>query len=401
MATMKTKPQPPKPFHIFAAGKRPDSNGVVIEFTEAMLAATAAAYKPELHEAPFVKGHPTMDAPAYGWAESLISKAGALLAVPRQLEPAFAEDVNSGRWKKRSASFYSPDSPSNPVPGVYYLKHVGFLGAMPPAVKGMPDTEFAEREEGVLTFSEDIDASEYAEWDDVDNASLWRSMRDWIIGKFGKEEADKVISPYTVQSLEQSAQKELEESIKEAQSASATAPAFAEPQPKGDEMSAEEKAELARLKAENEKFKADQVAFAEAENKRKAAARHAEHVAFAESLVKGGKDGSECRLLPAHKDTVIATLDFMAAQEQVVEFGEGDAKKPLLASFKEFLQAQPSQVDFGEAAGADVDASGTVNFAAPDGYEVHADRLALHNKALSYAEQNKTTYEAALAAVSK
>jgi hypothetical protein len=383
-----------KPIQIFKPGKRTAMSGEVIEFTQTMLDATAAAYDPALHEAPFVKGHPKTDDPAYGWAASIVSKPGILLAVPRQVEPAFAEDVKAGRWKKRSASFYPPNHPGNPVPGVYYVKHIGFLGAVPPAIKGMEDPEFSEAEDGLLTFSEEIGAADFAEWDDVDNASLWRSLRDWIIGKFGKDEADSVIPPYTVQSLEQSARKELDESLREDQAAGAPAPAFADPQPKGDEMSAEEKARLAELEAENAANKARLAEFAEAEKKRAADARHADHLSFAEGLVKEGK------LLPANKDLAVATLDYMAGQEQVIEFGEGDAKKPLIDAFKKFLQAQPKQVEFGEVAGAGGDADGTVNFAAPSGYGVDADRLALHNKALAHQAAHKTTYEAALAAVS-
>jgi hypothetical protein len=38
----------------------------------------------------------------------------------------------------------------------------------------------------------------------------------------------------------------------------------------------------------------------------------------------------------------------MATQDIVVEFGEGDAKKSLIDGFKEYLKAQPKQVDFAE-----------------------------------------------------
>ena len=164
-------------------------------------------------------------------------------------------------------------------------------------------------------------------------------------------------------------------------------------------MSAEDKARLAALETENTALKAKDAAFAEAEKKRAADARHAEHVAFAEGLIKEGK------LLPAHKDSTVATLDFMAGgvgaiHESPVQFGEGDAKKPLLDAHKAFLLAQPKQVDFGEASGAGGDAGGTVSFAAPSGYDVDADRLALHGKVLAHQAANKTTYDAALAVVS-
>lgn len=220
------------------------------------------------------------------------------------------------------------------MPGVYYLRHIGFLGAQAPAVKGLRNPEFADAEEGVV---------EFAEWDDVDNAGLWRSLRDWIIGKFGQEEADKVVPGYTVKNLEQSAQDELKESMNEESIAGAGEPAasFYE---KGVTVTPEEKA---ALEAENAQMR-QQLADAAARDKStKAAAKHAEHAAFAEALVQEGK------LLPVSKDVTVATLDFMAAQEETVEFGEGDAKKPLLDAYKASLQANPKIVEFGEVAGAD------------------------------------------------
>ena len=224
-------------------------------------------------------------------------------------------------------------------------------------------------------------------------ARFERSLREWIIGKFGQDEADKVVPGYTVKNLEQSAQDELKEA--QAESAVASAAAFVEPQPEGDTMSDADKARLAALETENAALKAKEAAFAEAEKKHTTDARHTEHAVFAEGLVKEGK------LLPAHKDVTVATLDFMASQEKAVEFGEGDAKKSLLDAHKAFLLAQPKQVEFGEVAGVDGDAGSTVEFAAPDGMAVDKDRLAIHNKALAYAEKNKTTYTAAVAAVSK
>ena len=327
----------PKPIQIFKPGKHVAMSGAALSFSETDLAATAAAYDPAKHEAPLVVGHPKHDDPAYGWVGKLAFADGALDVEPVQVNADFAELVASGSFKKISASFYSPDSPSNPVPGVYYLRHVGFLGAQPPAVKGLRNPSFADAEQGVV---------EFAEWDDVDNASLWRSLREWIIGKFGQDEADKVVPGYTVKNLEQSAQDELKEA--QAESAVASAAAFVESQqPEGETMSAEDEARLAALETENAALKAKELAFAEAEKKRVSDTRHAEHAAFAEGLVAAGK------LLPAHKDVTVATLDFMAGQETAVEFGEGDAKTPLLDAHKAFLMAQPKQVEFAEVSGSD------------------------------------------------
>lgn len=372
-----------KPIQIFKPGKHVAMSGAALSFSEADLAATAKAYDPAKHEAPIVVGHPKHDDPAYGWVGKLAFADGALDADPVQVDAAFAEMVDRGAFKKISASFYSPDSPSNPVPGVYYLRHVGFLGAQPPAVKGLRAPEFADAEQGVVEFSE---------WDDVDNAGLWRSLREWFIGKFGLDEADRVIPSYQVKSLEQGAQDEVNKA--RAETAAAPAAAFAEPQPEGETMSAEGKARLAALETENAALKAKELAFAEAEKKRAADARHADHIAFAEGLVKGGK------LLPANKDVAVAALDHIAGAGNVVEFGEGDAKQPLLDAFKSFLQAQPKVVEFGEVAGAGKEAPATVEFAAPDGQGVDSARLELHYKAQAYmAAHPGIEYLAAVKAV--
>ena len=115
---------------IFRAGKHAKA------LTPQVLAATAAAYDPNKHEAPLVVGHPVHDAPAHGWVASLSydDTSQSLNTKPTQINPTFAEAVNTGRYKKISASFYTPGHPANPTPDNYYLRHVGFLGAEAPAV---------------------------------------------------------------------------------------------------------------------------------------------------------------------------------------------------------------------------------------------------------------------------
>ena len=133
-------------YEIFRAGTRTDANGNTVTITEADLAAAAQAYDPKVHEAPIVVGHPKADAPAYGWVKSLGVQNGVLTADFAQVDEGFADLVKAGRYKKVSASFYPPTSPNNPKPGVWTLRHVGFLGAQPPAVKGLSAISFAEGE---------------------------------------------------------------------------------------------------------------------------------------------------------------------------------------------------------------------------------------------------------------
>ena len=135
-----------KPIQIFKPGRHTALSGQALEFSAADLSASAAAYDPTKSEAPIVVGHPALDAPAYGWVKSLAFADGALDAEPDQVDAAFAEMVAAGRFKKISASFFMPDAANNPVPGVYYLRHVGFLGAAAPAVKGLRNPSFAADE---------------------------------------------------------------------------------------------------------------------------------------------------------------------------------------------------------------------------------------------------------------
>jgi len=152
MATAKTLPDQ---IEIFRAGRHVDDAGNVHDFSEADVAAIAASYDPALREAPLTVGHPASNLPAYGWVRGLGAAAGVLAMNPHQVEPAFAEMVQTGRFKKRSASFYPPAHPGNPTPGRWYLRHVAFLGAQPPAVPGLKDIQFAEGDaEGAVSFSE-------------------------------------------------------------------------------------------------------------------------------------------------------------------------------------------------------------------------------------------------------
>lgn len=118
---------------IMRAGTHTASSGQQVTFTEEDLAELAERYDPAFHESPVVIGHPENNQPAYGWVRSLRAAGGRLLAT-LDLVPEFVDAVRQGLFKKRSASIY------NDLDGKgAYLRHVGFLGAMPPAVKALAD----------------------------------------------------------------------------------------------------------------------------------------------------------------------------------------------------------------------------------------------------------------------
>lgn len=368
----------------FKPGKHVDVNGKSVNITADHLRATAAAYNPSLHDAPLVVGHPKIDAPAYGWVKAVQfnEQTQRLEAIPHQVDAEFAELVNDGKYKKVSGSFYLPDSPGNPVPGVYYPKHIGFLGATPPAVKGLKSVSFADDNEGVV---------EFADWDQMTIAGLFRSLRDWIISKDGIEAADGILPTYQIESLQINAAQDDEKPRNIS---------FSETSEPGEPMTPQEQAQMDALKAqvqtlttENQTLTTQVASFAEAQKQN----LHLGHVSFAEGLIKAGK------LLPADKDATVAMLDQLAGNESTVEFGEGDGKQSQtpLAIYKAQLEKAPVLVNFGEHAGAGGDADdGTVSFAAPDGIPVASDKLELHAKAARYAKEHNIDFIEAVKQVS-
>lgn len=293
--------------HIFKPGKYIATNGKTYDFTEADLKASAAAYNPELHEAPIVLGHPKHDDPAYGWINKLSFADGQLWGNPDQVDPGFAELHRAGRYKKRSASFYAPDDPRNPVPGVFYLRHLGMLGAQPPAVKGLKAANFAEGDQPVTV--------EFGDWTDRTIARVLRKMKNFFIEQFGQDKADQAIEEWELEEITAEAMRP--EPIKE----ETVKPEFGEAPRKESHMTPEEiAAKEAELKTREAKL-----------NQQEATARRATDAAFAEQLVKDGK------LLPQHKEFVVDFLEAIEGSEVEVAFSEDKPVAPRKA-FMAFLE---------------------------------------------------------------
>ncbi|PHJ59588.1 hypothetical protein VF14_08940 [Nostoc linckia z18] len=176
----------PQEIEIFAAGTHTSSNGATVTLSESDLDAIAQSYDPDLFDAPAVVGHPRDNSPAYAWVEGVRRVGNKLMASLKDWDADFQEAVKSRRYKKISASFYSPDSSSNPKPGSYYLRHVGFLGGMAPAVKGLKSVAFAEAEEGVVDFCCGVGGDK----------EIFRNLREWLIEEYGIEVSDRVVPAY-------------------------------------------------------------------------------------------------------------------------------------------------------------------------------------------------------------
>lgn len=122
---------------IYRAGTYPPQNGWNGSATIDDLNRVVRNYEPAKHEAPVVVGHPRSDLPAYGWADRLMVNGDALLAKFKEVDPDFEQLVKAGKFKKRSAAFYL--DAEHKISG---LRHVGFLGAQPPGVKGLKNIKF-------------------------------------------------------------------------------------------------------------------------------------------------------------------------------------------------------------------------------------------------------------------
>lgn len=383
----------PKPLHIFKPGRWLTLAGESVEFSEADLQATARAYDPKKSKAPLVVGHPKTDTPAQGWTVSLTASERGLYAAADKVDPEFAESVRAGRYGTVSAKFYRPQDPHNPVPGVWYLRHIGFLGAQPPGVKGLDDPEFAEGDDGCVCFQEGV---AFGEWDGMTNANLWRNLREWLLARFGQEDADKVLPGYDVRALELGAAEDINQTRQAAGAPAAfaegAAPVITSPTPQPPQESAVTEEEAARLREEGAAKDRQIAELQAAEAKRKEAAILADNVAFAESMA------SEARIPAALKDQV-AAIGAQLQSTPDVEFGEGDAKKPLHTLFSDFLQALPKQVAFGEQATRERVADGADNTPVEFAEGADPDRVQQDKRIRAYAKEHKVGYATAAHAV--
>lgn len=121
-----------------------DVKGVKVTFSKADLQQVVDSYDAGADPAPLVVGHPKLDTPAYGWVGKLSLQGDVLFAEPSSIDPGLADAVAAKQYQRISPSLYPPADPNNPTPGQWHLKHVGFLGAATPAIKGLGTVAFAD-----------------------------------------------------------------------------------------------------------------------------------------------------------------------------------------------------------------------------------------------------------------
>jgi hypothetical protein len=386
---------------IFKTGTHTSGNGITKEYKDDDLAHIVKTYNEQKdHEAPLVLGHPTNDQPAYGWAKELKMAGSKLLAYVDQVSGDIVDAVKRGEYKKVSIALY-PDG---------LLRHIGLLGAVPPAVKGLAPVQFAEGEE----FEEYIWVNDETRMPTV--ARIFSSLRDLLIEKFSLDVADKAINKDDVEYLQRPSEStpllvgndnkiatnyeehtKQEEEDMEALKAkiealegvvAAQATQFSELMngftklqefvTNANEASAK-KAEEDAARAKETAFEASKTAF----------------VAFCETLAKDGK------ILPAEKEGLVDEYADLLKAEETLTFAEGaqkpsekmktrlESREPIFLSRKEMFadgrKVSKKDIKIGEVP---AEFSEVANKIDPMSLET--------DKAIrEYAEKHKVTYEEA------
>lgn len=328
---------------VFTAGWHTDSNGNKKLWTTDDLDRMVTLFNPSFHEPPVVIGHPSDNAPAFGWVEAIKRVGNDLLLKYRDVAPEFSDWVGRKLYKKKSIAVYPDGS----------LRHVGYLGAMPPAVKGLPDFAFKDGDR-VATFYD---------YEDMTVAALFRRLREFIIGKFGQDEADNILPDYQITNLQTSA------AMPDAEPTDTGTPC---PTFKEDDMKKEEVQALIdeALKGHETRFSeqlkgiADSIKglgtqFGELQ-KGQVADREANlRREFGEFLAT---PEMQRRVPEGSREATVGQLMALSGAPDV-EFGEGDQKKKVSAvdQYKQQLQALPEVVAFGEHASRDKVGDVTVN----------------------------------------
>ena len=350
---------------IFKGGIQTDSKGKEHD-GDALIDKAVSMFNATEHEPPAVIGHPRENAPAWAWVEDVKDTVQdgtrVMLAKFKQVVPEFEEMVKKGLFKKRSASFY-PDG---------RLRHVGFLGAVPPAVKGLADIGF--KEEDLVTF-------EFEEsWKMHGIGRIFQSLRDFLIEQFGLEATNKVISQWEIEDIKDTP----EETFSDGAKSGGKTDMADFTQAQMDEAIEKAKTE------EREKVNSE---FAEKRREKRFSNDLAAVGEFCDRMVQDEK------IAPAWIDGGLKTFMENQAGKDPVEFAEGTDKQTPLDWIMDFFENQlPKLVAFKEIAKREEDGEDVE----PEFAECEdQDRLDLHKKIQALAKKEEITYSEAASRITE
>lgn len=292
---------------VFRAGTHTDSAGHTKKWTEDDLDKIVNKFNELGEDVPATIGHPESDtAPAFAWFKKVFRKGDTLLAEMSDTVDEFAEMLKKKMFKNRSISL-RPD---------FSLQHIAFLGATPPAVKGLESFAFKA--------NDNLETYEFEE----EEKELKQSIKNFVTGLF-KE--------FSKKSTEDNMSKELEQKIADLEKKNTeTANAFAEF--KKDSEAKEAKFSEDLKKQKDRADKAEAKVAESAKNK-----IDSEFNEFLDTEIKAG------RVLPANKEMFLKTMRTLHGQESM-DFNEGDKALKItpLELFKKQISAGGEQVYFGE-----------------------------------------------------
>lgn len=340
-----------KMVQIFAAGDHVASNGEKVTITEDNLNTIATNYNEVLttgtfgERAPAIKGHSHDSSdPAWAWLSEVKVVGEKLFGKFDNVVAEFEKQIEDRQFYNRSIS----------IDKDFNIKHVAFLGAVPPAVKKMDD--FAEGEFG-LSFADGIKegdqlefTSYFLDWG-IENrfktiAGMFRNIKNNLIELNGIDSANSIISEYAIEELNKvdDYEKEEREPVEEFTEVPVNQQEVLDfNQMKADKESAEKRADDAEKKVdelETEKQTTAQAAIDKAKADTKA-----EFNENADNLVKAG------HLLPHVANT--QKQNFAASVDAgVLEFGEGEEKTSVLDAGLQTLAALSGKkvIEFSEIA---------------------------------------------------
>ena len=332
---------------IFRAGAH---HGGDATFSTADIQQIVDNFDPSQFEVPAVLGHPKHDDPAYGWFSELRRDGDKLQGKPRQMVPEFENAVLDGRFPNRSVKL-SKDA----VKG-WVLKHVGFLGAQLPEVKGLTPISFAAEDKDAIEieFSEET----HMAVEQMTDQAFSERMTAFFKNLFGEKPVAKTFSEAEVTAIATAAAKD---------------------------------AAAAAIKPFELKFSERETALSTSESTQRATA------AIARVKASG-------RWVPAFEKMGVEKLFHELAKQTVtVEFGEGATKteKTQLEVLTEFMESLQKIVPSGsvEIVKAGVrDAKGGANAGA---FAVDDSSVRLHEAVAQFAEEKGVTYAVAMDAVLK
>jgi hypothetical protein len=281
-----------------------------------------------------------------GWVSELARQGKTLVAKFSQVQPELEALAASGRYPNRSAAFYTDPQGKGPV-----LRHVGFLGAVPPEVKGLAPIRFSSEQFTSIDFQEEITMPE-------------KTFKEQFVEFFGELLGKKQ-----------------------------DAPTFSEGQVKDlisgavGEVRKEFTEQIKSLKDENKSLR-DQI------GANSASSLKAKAVTFVERMKAAGK------WLPAwDRQGVPAILENLAVSGQTVKFGEAgketevNAFDQMCAFYEGLAQVVPTDPVMGKHK---TSSGKVIHFNESKGVALDVASVALNERAEQIAKDQKISFAEAL-----